>query len=170
MLSRGAGGGDAEVGLGLGEVEDLGAVREHRWRGFAGVEPTPVDLADVSDEVGLVATGPTEQIRQATEEIVVGERRERLSALHDFNIGRHFATSWDRVRRAPRGGPSLEEDRRGGDARELSTCATRVLSRRSAKARGSASQTCQGESEEKANPSGPLFAQGDRRSAGRDSK
>ena len=25
MLSRGAGGGDAEVGLGLGEVEDLGA-------------------------------------------------------------------------------------------------------------------------------------------------
>ena len=30
MLSRGAGGGDAEVGLGLGEVEDLGAVREHR--------------------------------------------------------------------------------------------------------------------------------------------
>ena len=87
MLSRGAGGGDAEVGLGLGEVEDLGAVREHRGRGFAGVEPAPVDLADVSDEVGLVATGLTEQIRQATEEIVVGERRQRASAFHDDNIG-----------------------------------------------------------------------------------
>ena len=97
MLSRGAGGGDAEVGLGLGEVEDLGAVREHRGRGFAGVEPAPVDLADVSDEVGLVATGPTEEIRQATEEIVVGERRQRVSAFHDDNIGRRFATSWGRV-------------------------------------------------------------------------
>ena len=94
MLSRGAGGGDAEVGLGLGEVEDLGAVREDRGRGFAGVEATPVYLADVSDEVGLVATGPTEKIRQATEEIVVGERRQRVSAFHDDNIGRRFATSW----------------------------------------------------------------------------
>ena len=76
MLSRGAGGGDAEVRLGIGEVEDLGAVREHRGRGFAGEEPAPVDLADVGDEVGLVAAGPTEEIRQATEEIVVGERRQ----------------------------------------------------------------------------------------------
>ena len=82
MLSRGAGGGDPEVGLGLGEVEDLGTVREHRGRGFAGVEPTPVDLADVSDEVGLVATGLTEEIRQATEQLVVGERRQRVSAFH----------------------------------------------------------------------------------------
>jgi hypothetical protein len=72
MLSRGAGGGDSEVGLGLGEVEDLGAVGEHRGRGFAGVEPAAVDLADVSDEVGLVATGPIEQIRQATEQLLVG--------------------------------------------------------------------------------------------------
>ena len=30
MLSRGAGGGDAQLGSGLGEMEDLGAVREHR--------------------------------------------------------------------------------------------------------------------------------------------
>ena len=93
MLSRGAGGGDAEVGLGLGEMEDVGAVREHRGRGFPGVEPAPVDLANVSDEVGLVATGPTEEIRQAPEQIVVGERRERVSAFHDDNIGKRFATS-----------------------------------------------------------------------------
>jgi hypothetical protein len=42
MLPRGAGGGDPDVGLGLGKVEELGAVREHRGRGFAGVEPAPV--------------------------------------------------------------------------------------------------------------------------------
>ena len=62
MLSRGSCGGDAEVGLGLGEMEDLSTVPEHRGRGFAGVEPPPVDLADVSDEVGLVATALTEEI------------------------------------------------------------------------------------------------------------
>ena len=70
---------------------------EHRRRGFTGVEPAPVDLADVSDEVGLVATGLTEQIRQAPEEIVVGDRRQRVSAFHDDNIGRRFATSLGRV-------------------------------------------------------------------------
>ena len=64
---------------------------------MAGVEPAPVDLADVSDEVGFVATGPTEEFRQATEEIVVGERRERVSAFHDDNIGKRFATSRGRV-------------------------------------------------------------------------
>ena len=97
MLSRGAGGGDAEVGLGLGEVKDLGAVHEHRGRGFAGIEPAPVDLANVGDEGGLVATGLTEQIRQATEQLVVGERCQRVSAFHENNIGRRFATSWDRA-------------------------------------------------------------------------
>ena len=97
MLSRGAGGGDPEVGLGLGEVEDLSTVPEHRGRGFAGVEPAPVDLADVSDEVGFVATGLAEQIRQASEQLVVGERRQRVSAFHDDNIGRRFATSQDCV-------------------------------------------------------------------------
>ena len=84
MLSRGAGGGDPEVGLGLGE------------------------------------------------------------------IGRRSATSRDRVWRAPCGEPSLEEARRGGDARGLSACRTRVLSRRSATARGGAAETCQGESARRA--------------------
>ena len=97
MLSRGASGGDAEVGLGLGEVEDLGAVPEHRGRGFPGEEPAPVDLANVSDEVGLVATGLAEQIRQATEQLLVGERRQRVSAFHDDNTGRRFATSQGRL-------------------------------------------------------------------------
>ena len=36
----------------------------------------------MSDEVGLVATGPTEEVRQATQQLVVGERRQRVSAFH----------------------------------------------------------------------------------------
>ena len=139
--------GDAEVGLGLGEVEGLGAVGEHRGRGFAGVEPAPVDLAEVSDEVGLVATGLTEQIRQATEEIVVGERRQRVSAFRADNIGRRFATSQGRLWRAP--WTLAQEDRRGGDARGRSARRTRDFSSRSATARGGALETCQGEREEK---------------------
>jgi hypothetical protein len=46
---------DAQVGLGLGEVEPLGAVDEHRRAGLADVEPARIDLAEVSDEVGLDA-------------------------------------------------------------------------------------------------------------------
>ena len=144
MLSRGAGGSDAEVGLGLGEVEDLGAVLEHRGRGLAGVELTPVNLADVSDEIGLVATGSTEKIRQATEEIVVGERRQRVSAFHDDNIGRCFATSRGRGWCVLRGGPSLEEGRSGDDASGRSARRTHALWSRSATAREVASGTCQG--------------------------
>ena len=51
MLSRGAASGDPEVGLGVREVEGLGTVHKHRGRGFPGVEPASVDLANVSDEL-----------------------------------------------------------------------------------------------------------------------
>jgi hypothetical protein len=55
VLASGAGDRDAQVRLGLGEVEPLGAVDEHRRAGLADVELAPVDLAEVSDEVGLDA-------------------------------------------------------------------------------------------------------------------
>jgi hypothetical protein len=64
---------------------------------LAGVEPARVDLADVGDEVGLLATGLAEEIGQATKQLVVGERRQRASALHTDNIGRGSATVWRRV-------------------------------------------------------------------------
>ena len=57
MLSGGSGYRDPEVGLGLGEMEHLRAVGEHRGRSLAGVESPLVDLADVSDEFGLDAAG-----------------------------------------------------------------------------------------------------------------
>ena len=104
VLPRGAGRGDPEVGLGLREVEDLGAIRKHRRAGLAGVETPRVDLANVSDEVGLVAPGLLDQVRHVTEQLVVGERRQRPGALfHTDNIRRRFGTSRDRVCCAPRG-------------------------------------------------------------------
>ena len=66
-------------------------------RGCAGIEPARIDLADVTDEFGLVATRLAEEVGQATEQLVVGERRQRVSAFHADNIGRRSATSWYRV-------------------------------------------------------------------------
>jgi hypothetical protein len=47
---------DPQIRLGLGEMEDLRAIGEHRRGGFAGVEPAFVDLADVGHEVGFGVT------------------------------------------------------------------------------------------------------------------
>ena len=60
-------------------------------------EPAPVDLADVTDEVGLVATGLTEQIRQATNDSSSENDVRPRSAFHDDNIGRLFMTVWGRL-------------------------------------------------------------------------
>jgi len=73
MLEGRAGRGDAQVGLGLGEVKDLRAVGEHGGGGFAGVEPALVHLGDVGQEVGLRAAGLLEQIGQPTKQLVVGD-------------------------------------------------------------------------------------------------
>jgi len=42
---------DAQVGLGLGEMKNLGAVGEPRRTGVLRVEPATIDSADVSDEL-----------------------------------------------------------------------------------------------------------------------
>jgi hypothetical protein len=65
VLPSGAGGGDAQVGLGLGEVEALREIGEHRRRGLAGVEAARVDLADVDDEVGLGVARLAQDLDQA---------------------------------------------------------------------------------------------------------
>jgi hypothetical protein len=101
MLPRGASGGDAEVGLGVREMEALRAVREHRGRGLTGVEPARVDLADVGDEVGLGVAGVAQQIGESAEQLVVGDRVQRVRAFHTDNIGRGFASSWRGVAQAP---------------------------------------------------------------------
>jgi hypothetical protein len=85
MLPCGASHQDAQIGLGFREVEDLGAVREHRGRGFASIEPSLVDLADVGDEVGFHASGPPEDLGQAAEQLVVGDCVERKLMFHGRN-------------------------------------------------------------------------------------
>ncbi len=82
VLARRPGGGDAQVGLGLGEVEPLGAVGEHGRRGLAGVEPACVDLADVGDEVGFVASRLAQDVGEAEEELAVGELLEGARGFH----------------------------------------------------------------------------------------
>jgi hypothetical protein len=43
-------------------MEPLRAVGEHRWRRLLAIEPPGVDLADVSDEVGLNPARPAEDV------------------------------------------------------------------------------------------------------------
>ena len=73
MLARGAGRRDAKVGLRLGEVEGLGAKREHRRKGLARVQASLVDLGDVSHEIGLGGTRPVGQVGEPGEQLVVGD-------------------------------------------------------------------------------------------------
>ena len=81
VLARGSGHGDAQVGLGLREVQGLRAVGEHGGEGFTSVEASLVHLGDVGDEVGLDAARLGEDLGQAAEEIAVGDRRERSACL-----------------------------------------------------------------------------------------
>ena len=50
---RRASDGDAEIGLRFREVQDPGAVGEHRRASLAGIEPPIVHFTDVCDQVGL---------------------------------------------------------------------------------------------------------------------
>lgn len=73
MLARGPGRRDAQVGLRLGEVEGLGAIREHRRKGLARVEASLVDFAQVSHEIGLGGARPAQQVGEPGQQLVVGD-------------------------------------------------------------------------------------------------
>jgi len=77
VLARGAGHGDAQVGLTLREMESLRAVGEHGGERFTGVEASLVRLGNVGDEVRLDAARLAEDLGQAAQEDVVGDRGER---------------------------------------------------------------------------------------------
>jgi hypothetical protein len=96
--SRRAGDGDAPVGLGLGEMERLGAVSEHRGKGTLGEESARLDLADVSYEVGLDAAFLVDEFGEAKHQVLVGNRTKRFDLsgwgevlrFHALNIGSGF--------------------------------------------------------------------------------
>ena len=124
VLAGGTSRGDSQVRLGLGEMQDLGAVREHRGAGVAREETALVHLGEVSDELGLGVARLAEQIRDAPQQLVVGQRarkpwreqrpnfearrqgtqrRTRVRGAHDWKIRRVFATADEARRRAPPG-------------------------------------------------------------------
>src|SRR5262249_30714236 len=73
VLPSGLGDREPELGLALGEVKDVRAVREHRRDGVASVEVSGFHLADVGDERGLDTARLPEEIGEAGEQLVVGE-------------------------------------------------------------------------------------------------
>jgi hypothetical protein len=81
-------------------VEDLRAVRVHRGRGLADVQPARIDLADVGDEFGLGAARVPEQLGEPAEELVVGDRVQLVGALHTDNISSIFAKFLEPLQRA----------------------------------------------------------------------
>jgi hypothetical protein len=73
VASRGPGHRDAQVGLGLREMEHLGAPREHRRGRLASVELAPVHLGHVGHELGLVVADLLQYREQVSKQRVVGD-------------------------------------------------------------------------------------------------
>ena len=97
MLARRPSHRDATVGDGLREVQRLGAVGEHRRKGETRKQPALVDLADVSDEVGLESVGLGDQAVETLEQLVVRDVAKRVREFHDCNIrSLHRASQRDR--------------------------------------------------------------------------
>ena len=75
MLSGGSGHGDAQVRLALREVQRPSGVGKHGGERLTRVQPSLVHLGDVRDEVRLDTARLHQDLRQAPEESVVGDRR-----------------------------------------------------------------------------------------------
>jgi hypothetical protein len=93
MLASGPRDGDPQIGLGLGEVEDVRAVAVHRRAGLPCVEPSPVDFGDVRDDVSLGMARIFEKLGQPTQKVRVCNGLERSFICHTWNTGRVFSAS-----------------------------------------------------------------------------
>ena len=67
----------------LGHAELLRAEREHRGVGLREVEAPAIDLTNVGQELGAAAAVFVEQLRQITEETLLGEHSERGEVGHE---------------------------------------------------------------------------------------
>jgi hypothetical protein len=96
--------GDAPVGLGLGQVEHLCAIGEHRREGVPAEESALLDLSDVRDEVGLDAAVLGDELGEPVDQHVVGNGTKRIEVsdlveglgFHAINIGSVFRASQER--------------------------------------------------------------------------
>ena len=149
VLPRGTCHGDAQIGFRLGEVQDVGAVGEHRGRSLAGIEPSLVHLGDVSDEVGLDAPGLEQEVGQAKEQLVVRQCLERTLVFHAGNIGLPSSTSGKRAYRAPATESVFEGPQIVCDVRGAAWAARVVLTVTEVASYEVARETCQGENERK---------------------
>jgi hypothetical protein len=77
VLVQGSGGGDAQVGLAFRQVKSLRAISEQGGERLARPESSLVHFGDVGDEVRLDAARLAEDLGQAAQEDVVGDRGER---------------------------------------------------------------------------------------------
>ena len=68
-------------GLGLRQVQPLDAVGEHRWARLAEVEAALVHLGDVGHEVGLDAARVAQDRGELRQQLLVGERLERVGFM-----------------------------------------------------------------------------------------
>jgi hypothetical protein len=78
VARRGPGDHDAQRGLGLRQVQPLDAVGEHRGARLAEIEPALVHRGDVGHEVGLDAARVAQDRDEPRQQLIVGERPERV--------------------------------------------------------------------------------------------
>jgi hypothetical protein len=76
VFARRAGGDDAQIGLGLGEMKHPGRVREHGRTRLVSVELPLVHLRHMCDEVGFGPSRVTHELDEPIEKLAVGDGRK----------------------------------------------------------------------------------------------
>jgi hypothetical protein len=71
VFPRRSGHRDAEISLGLGEVQNFDGVFEHGRASLASKEPAMVHFTDMCDELGVDPPRLLHDLRQIVEELVV---------------------------------------------------------------------------------------------------
>jgi hypothetical protein len=69
-------------------MENLDAVGEHRRASLAYIEPAGIHFTDVRDQLGVDSPRRAEELRETSEQLVVGKGLELLSRYHDSSIAR----------------------------------------------------------------------------------
>jgi hypothetical protein len=101
--SPGSRGLDAVIGRGLREVQNFGAVGEHRGAALLEVERAGVDLAEVGEELRLDLAVASDELMECAEQVTIGKACERGRA-------------W---RSRVRSGHGVCLDKKRGDARRI---------------------------------------------------